>query len=53
MVADGSAAGRGVIAISESGEAGAPVISGAAPQETLFIVPMDGLYAFETCSRTA
>jgi len=47
MVADGESAGQGDIAISESGETEAPLIAGAAPQETLFVVPQDGLYALE------
>lgn len=47
MVADGDGAGQGLIAVSEGGETGTPVISGTAPQETLFTVPRDGVYALE------
>ncbi len=47
MVAPGDAAGTGSIAISESGETEAPIVSGAAPQQASFTAPYDGLYGLE------
>jgi hypothetical protein len=47
MSADGAAAGTGSIAIVENGEADTPVLSGAAPQQTTFTAPYDGLFGLE------
>ncbi len=40
-------AGAGSIALREGDETDAPILSGSAPQETAFTVPLDGLYSFE------
>jgi Autotransporter beta-domain len=38
---------QGSITLDEDGEAGGPLVSGAAPQTTSLTVPMDGLYSLE------
>lgn len=47
MIASAQGAGTGSIALNEGGETDDLVLSGAAPQETTFTVPFDGLYALE------
>lgn len=47
MTSPNGATAQGSIALSEGGEIGAPILSGATPQETSFTVPFDGLYGLE------
>jgi hypothetical protein len=47
MIAPAGQAGSGSIALHDSGETGAALISGTAPRETAFSVPYDGLFALE------
>ena len=49
----GTPAGAGSIALREGDETDAPILSGSAPQEAAFTVPLDGLYSFEFRSNGA
>ena len=47
MSASSGETAQGSISLSDGGEAGDRLISGAAPQEVAYTVPIDGLYSFE------
>jgi hypothetical protein len=47
MIAPPGQTGAGSIALNDGGEPDAAIISGAAPQETSFSVPYDGLFGLE------
>jgi VCBS repeat-containing protein len=47
MTSDGPDGAAGSIAVTENGETDAPVVSGAAPQQTVFTAPYDGLFGLE------
>ncbi len=47
MSAPPGEAAQGSISLSDGGEAGDQLISGSAPQQVAYTVPIDGLYSFE------
>ncbi|WP_088343694.1 MULTISPECIES: autotransporter outer membrane beta-barrel domain-containing protein [Rhodomicrobium] len=47
MLAEPGSTGTGSIAIADGEDAGGKLLAGAAPQETSYTVPYDGLYSFE------